>query len=100
MSEMETVPRLPFGFAQRHGVILVPDETIGASVLYKSGLTTSVLAEVRRFAGVEIECREVDGPTFDRTLSSAYQDDTGEAMQMIEDLGDEMDLGSIADLIP
>ena len=97
---METVPRLPFGFAQRHGVILVPDEAVGASVLYKSGLTTSVLAEVRRFAGVEIECREVDGPTFDRTLSSAYQDDSGEAMQMIEDLGDDMDLGSIADLIP
>lgn len=100
MSETQSVPRLPFGFAQRHGVILIPGGAAGLSVLYKSGLTTEVLAEVRRFAGTEFECREVDVPTFDRNLSSAYEDDSDEAMQMIEDLGDDMDLGSIADLIP
>ncbi len=93
MSEQETVPRLPFGFAKRHGVILIPDEECGVSVIYKTGLSTQVLAEVRRFAGTTFECRLVDTPTFDRSLSSTYQDDTGEAMQMIEDLGEGMDLG-------
>ncbi|MCZ6502654.1 MAG: type II secretion system ATPase GspE [Gammaproteobacteria bacterium] len=100
MDEQKPVPRLPFGFAKRHGVILMPDEDSGLSVLYKAGLTTEALAEVRRFAGAAFECREVDIPTFDRNLSSTYQNDSDEAMQMIEDLGDEMDLGSIADLIP
>ncbi len=100
MSETAAIPRLPFGFAKRHGVILMPDSEQGMAVLYKKGLTTEVFAEVRRFAGADFDCREVDMATFDRNLSSAYQDDTGEAMQMIEDLGDEMDLGSIVDLIP
>lgn len=100
MSEIKTVPLLPFGFAQRHGVLLIPDPKTGPSVLYKSGLTTAVLAEVGRFAGSEFACREVNSATFDRNLSSAYEGDTGEAMQMIEDLGDDMDLSSIADLIP
>ncbi|MFP6808505.1 MAG: type II secretion system ATPase GspE [Pseudomonadales bacterium] len=100
MSEIETVQRLPFGFAKRHGVVLIPDESNGLSALYKKGLTAEVFAEVRRFAGTNIACREVDIATFDRNLSSAYQDDTGEAMQMIEDLGEGMDLGSIVDMIP
>ena len=100
MRNQDTVPRLPFGFAKRHGVILIPDKNHGVSVIYKKGLTTQALAEVRRFAGTAFECRLVDTLTFDRNLSSAYQDDTGEALQMIEDLGEGMDLGSIADLIP
>ena len=100
MGKMKTVPRLPFGFAKRHGVILMPDEDHELVVLYKAGLTTEVLAEVRRFAGGAFDCREVDTPTFKRNLSSTYQDDSGEAMQMIEDLGEGLDLGSIADLIP
>ncbi|MBQ74572.1 MAG: type II secretion system protein GspE [Gammaproteobacteria bacterium] len=100
MDETKTVSRLPFGFAKRHRVILMPKEDSGLVVVYKVGLTNQVLAEVRRFTGADFECREVDSPTFDRNLSSTYQDDSGEAMQMIEDLGEEMDLGSIADLIP
>lgn len=76
------------------------DEDDEFAVLYKAGLTTGVLAEVRRFAGEAFACREVDRSTFDRNLSSTYQNDSDEAMQMIEDLGDELDLGSIADLIP
>ena len=100
MNETETPSRLPFGFAKRHSVILMPSKDSGLQVVYKAGLTNQVLAEVRRFTGADFECREVDAPTFDRNLSSTYQDDSGEAMQMIEDLGEEMDLDSIADLIP
>jgi len=103
MNELEKIKRLPFSFAKRHGVILVPNtgESLETStVLYKSGLSTMVLAEVRRFSGSSFNCEEVDEPTFDQKLTLAYQNDTGEAMQMIEDLGGDMDLGSLADAIP
>ncbi len=100
MTEIGSISQLPFGFAKRHGVILTEDEASGLTVLYKNGLEAGILAEVRRVAGKSFSVREVDGPTFDKSLSLGYQNDSGEAMQMIEDLGGEMDLDSIADLIP
>ncbi|MBD3648374.1 MAG: type II secretion system ATPase GspE, partial [Pseudomonadales bacterium] len=69
-------------------------------VLHKRGLKPGVLAEVRRFVGRPIMCREVDADTFDAQLSASYQDDSGEAFQMMEGLGEDMDLSSLADMIP
>lgn len=101
MSEIYESRRLPFSFAKRYGVLLLPEHREGArSVIYKSGLSPRVLAEVRRFASQRLECREVDAETFDNRLSVAYQNDAGEAFQMMEDLGEDMDLGSLVDMIP
>jgi general secretion pathway protein E len=106
LSEILANKRLPFSFAKRHGVLLIPYIANSAEnpnlgqVIYKAGLDATVLAEVRRFSGQAFSCVEVDEATFDQRLSLAYQNDTGEAMQMIEDLGGDMDLGSLADAIP
>lgn len=89
--------RLPFGFAQRNGVLL--DQQDGA-VLYKTGLSPLVFAEVQRFVGQHVAFRQVDASTFDSELSQSYQNDSDEATQMIEDLGDDMDLSSIMDSLP
>ena len=101
MSVARSKMRLPFSFAKRHGVLLLQSdgETAGA-VLFKPGIEPSVLMEVRRFVGTAITLKEVDNSTFDRQLSSTYQNDAGEAMQMIEGLGEGMDLSSLADMIP
>lgn len=97
----QTMTRLPFGFAKRHGVLLLPRPNgQKLSVIFKSGIDPNVLAEVRRVTGESFECEEVDTPTFDDRLADTYQNDSGEAMQMIEDLGDEMDLSSIVNMIP
>ncbi|MBT4160783.1 MAG: type II secretion system ATPase GspE [Gammaproteobacteria bacterium] len=97
----EAVPNqmLPFGFAQRHGVVLVSGNA-DAELLYHQGLSLGVLAEVRRVAGVDLQTRQVDRATFDKVLSDAYQNDSEAAMQMIEDLGEEVDLSSLVDSIP
>ena len=102
MSEMKLNQRLPFSFAKRHGVLLLPleGESDGPEVVYKAGLSPDALAEVRRFLGTSFRCKQVDSPTFDKRLSLTYQDDTGAAMQMIEELGEEMDLDSLAEMIP
>lgn len=93
--------RLPFGFAKRHGVLLLADEASDVwEAIYKPGLTPDALAEVRRFAARPLRFREVDTPSFDQHLSTAYHEDSGEAMQRIEGLGDDMDLSSLAELIP
>ncbi|MBV1876389.1 MAG: type II secretion system ATPase GspE [Pseudomonadales bacterium] len=101
MSQMDLNRRLPFTFAKRHGVLLLPrnDET-PREVVFKPGMSPQVMAEIRRFIGASFACKEVDVATFDRHLSLTYQDDSGEAMQMIEGLGEEMDLDSLVDAIP
>ncbi|MEX2326101.1 MAG: ATPase, T2SS/T4P/T4SS family, partial [Pseudomonadales bacterium] len=96
-----TSDRLPFSFAKRHGVLLAgADERGTRRAFHKPGLDLGALAEVRRVAGGPIEFVEVDTPTFDQHLSTAYQTDSGDAMQMIEGLGDDMDLSSLAEMIP
>jgi general secretion pathway protein E len=101
MSQAESKLRLPFSFAKRHGVLLMSgDGEAPRGVLFKSGVAPAALMEVQRFAGTAIAPEEVDDPTFDSQLSRTYQNDSDEAMQMIEGLGDGMDLSSLADLIP
>ncbi|MFT4631194.1 MAG: general secretion pathway protein E [Candidatus Pseudothioglobus sp.] len=101
MSQVESRLRLPFSFAKRHGVLLMSGDGVASrGVLFKSGVEPAVLMEVQRFAGTAIAPEEVDGPTFDSQLSRTYKNDSDEAMQMIEGLGDGMDLSSLADLIP
>ena len=53
MSEVAHRNRLPFRFAKRHGVILLPadEEGVERNVVFKRGMPATALAEVRRFAG-------------------------------------------------
>ena len=97
-----TEARLPFSFARRYAVLLLPQDhgVNPRSALYTRGVTPRTLAEVRRFARVPVKFKEVDQSTFDKNLGSTYQNDSEEAMLMIEGLGDDMDLTSLADAIP
>lgn len=92
--------RLPFGFAKRHGVVLLPPiNEAKRAVVYREGMRPVVLAELRRFIGEPFDCMQVEQVEFDQCLSTTYQNDSDDAMQMIEDLGEEMDLSRLADSI-
>ncbi|MCG8314469.1 MAG: type II secretion system ATPase GspE [Pseudomonadales bacterium] len=92
--------RLPFAFAKRNGVVIENINAQEARVAYKHGLKPVVIAELRRFIGMPITFSEVDDGEFDRRLTLAYENDSSEAMQMVEGLGDELDLASLADSVP
>lgn len=94
------VRRLPFSFAKRHGVLLDSISDGRVLIHFKPGVKPSIIAEVQRFIGGPAEFQEVDGSEFDNRLSAAYQDDSSEAMQMVEGIGDEFDLASLADSVP
>lgn len=94
-----TVTRLPFMFAKRHGVLL--DSSDGQSkVIHAPNVTLAAIAEVGRFMDSSTPFEEVEQEEFDRALALSYQNDTSESMQMVEGMGDEMDLASLADLVP
>ena len=90
---------LPFSFARRYGVFLEPGPD--APVLcHRADLSPQVLAEVGRVLRRPFTSRVLDDSEFDRALAQAYQRDSTATMQMVEDLGGEMDLASLANSVP
>ncbi len=92
--------RLPFTFAKKNGVILTRNDDGDAVVLFRPGAVKSALAEANRIAGGKARFATVDPGQFDHALNSAYQNDSAEAMQMVEGIGDDMDLASLAESVP
>jgi general secretion pathway protein E len=96
------MPTLPFAFARRFGVVLdsQPNANGAYEVAAKSQPRLSTLAEIRRIAKHPTIIRIVAADEFDQLLSAAYSQDSNEAKQMVEDLGGEMDLASLASALP
>jgi general secretion pathway protein E len=92
--------RLPFSFAKRHGVVIEQIGDVDAMVAYKPGMTPATIVEIRRYLGMPIQFNEVNEAEFERRLSKAYENNSNDAMQMVEGLGDDMDLASLANSVP
>ncbi|MBZ2168179.1 MULTISPECIES: type II secretion system ATPase GspE [Marinobacter] len=92
--------RLPFTFAKRNGVILTRSEEGEAVILVRPGASHSALAEANRVSGGRAKFSTIDPDHFDHALNAAYQNDSAEAMQMVEGIGDDMDLASLAESVP
>ena len=93
---------LPFAFARRFSVVIT-GRNLGdgkADVACKAQLALPTLAEVRRLAKREIGVRVVGEEEFEQLLTDTYSRDSSEARQMVEDLGEEMDLASLANSVP
>ncbi|MAK89883.1 MAG: type II secretion system protein GspE [Oceanospirillaceae bacterium] len=91
--------RLPFGFAKRFGV-LVEGKDDQITVYHKDGLQTAVILEIQRYLARPFRFEAVTPEEFERRLGLAYQSDSSETMEMVEGLGDDMDLASLADSVP
>ena len=93
------IPRLPFAFAKRFGIVL-DKRPQGFVAAHKDGLQPHILLEVQRFLGKHFTLEAVGSDDFERILGQVYQTDSSGAMDMVEGLGDEMDLASLADSVP
>ncbi len=108
--EAKVMGKLPFTFAKRHGVVFkLPEEDISVSAtpasnvveaVIKKDTPISALSEARRFAGKSVQFSEVTEEEFEAVLSQVYQDNSGEAMAAMEDIGDDMDLFKLAEEMP
>ncbi len=88
--------RLPFSYAKRHGV-LITDSSAGTPVLAcLPGVKPEILLEAQRYFETPFEMQTVDTNAFDRLLQQAYEDRSGETMEAVEGLGDELDLDTAA----
>ena len=79
--------RLPFAFAKRHGVLIQGVKDGHTEAIYRQGISTLSLAEVRRFVGGPVKFTCVDPESFDDQLQISYE--SGAAITMMEGLDDE-----------
>ncbi len=90
--------RLPFAFARRHGVILL--ERGGELHLgLREGAALTAVQEAQRVIGMRLPMQWLPQADFDQALGAAYQHDSSAAMLMVEGLGNDLDLASLADQI-
>ena len=93
------VDQLPFTFARQHGVLL---DSSGSHpvVLFRPGLTSTVVAELSRRLGPAYHLQEISEHDFQQRLSQAFARDNSVAVQVAEDLGADVNLNRLADEIP
>ncbi|UCC57062.1 MAG: type II secretion system ATPase GspE [Gammaproteobacteria bacterium] len=92
--------RPSFLFARRHGVLVAGEENGKVKVLHRSGIDPKVLVELRRFMNCPLSLQSVDDEQFEALLAGTYEQDSSEAMQMMGDLGEDMDLFHVAQQLP
>ncbi|WP_199610509.1 type II secretion system ATPase GspE [Flocculibacter collagenilyticus] len=96
---VQPITRLPFGFAKRHGVLLGQHEGQYRAVI-KPDTNVKVLLEVRRTLQTAFTVDTMNPDEFDALLEASYQRDSSETQQIMEDIGNEVDLFSLADELP
>lgn len=92
--------RLPFSFAKRFNLVL-ERESSRVTLYYVAPLAIEALLEVRRVVSADFVLQAVSSDEFERKLTQAYQRDSSEARQLMEDIGaDSDDFFSLAEDLP
>jgi general secretion pathway protein E len=92
---------LPFAFAKRHGVLASGQDEQGRTIIACRGsVSAQVMAEVRRFLHTPLTIRQIAPEQFDNMLQSAYESKAAQAMQMMGEIGEELDLSHVAQQLP
>ncbi|MGD8785053.1 MAG: type II secretion system ATPase GspE [Thioalkalispiraceae bacterium] len=99
--DVETVsagPRkLSYSYAKRHGVIVSEVSPVTVEVTVREGASNTPLQELRRHYKRPLKLNSVTADEFEKLLQEKYETSSGdEAVEMMEGLGEELDLTSIA----
>ena len=92
--------RPPFMFAKRHGVLVTGEENGKVVVIHTANIDPVAVVELRRLMGQPLKLQLVDQAQIDSKLAVTYEQDSNEAMLMMGDIGDDMDLMHVAEHLP
>ncbi|MFM1885243.1 MAG: hypothetical protein RL026_400 [Pseudomonadota bacterium] len=93
------LPRLPFAFARRHGVVITGGADGTLACICRADAQGPALAEVRRWAGLPLQVQRVDADLFDRQLQLAYEGGA-DSLQGVEGLEESTNLADLAQDLP
>ena len=94
------LPRLPFAFAKRYGVLVDELEGDVASVVCREGVSCQTITELQRFLSTSIALEEVPSAEFDLRLQRRYEQGSEQAITAADDFDDDLDLFQVADQLP
>eukprot|EP00487_Bulimina_marginata_P002096 TRINITY_DN1492_c0_g1_i2.p1 TRINITY_DN1492_c0_g1~~TRINITY_DN1492_c0_g1_i2.p1 ORF type:complete len:114 (+),score=24.74 TRINITY_DN1492_c0_g1_i2:151-492(+) len=78
---------IPFAFAKRHSVLVTTDEESGAYILHcLQSVDFDILLEIRRLLKAPFSLDYQEAAAFELLLTQAYQRDSSEAQQMMENI--------------
>jgi general secretion pathway protein E len=89
-----------YQFAKRHGVLVAGIDDGHMQVLCAQEPQIDLVTELRRRLGHPLSIRRIEPGRFDSLLRQAYGRGQSEATQMVDDLGDDVDLARLAYEIP
>ncbi len=94
------LPRLPFTFAKRHGVLVngINDNTI--DVICREGISSGAIVELQRFVMLPVKLNEVTSSEFDHLLQLTYEQGSEQAKEAADDFDEDLDLFQVADQLP
>lgn len=90
---------IPYAFAKRHGVLIGQVSADHVQLLYRDTLNPFTLNEVRRLIGKPLQLSATTDEQFEALLAQTYERDSGQAMAMMEDVSEELDLDQLAETI-
>ncbi len=99
-NEVTAPKRLPFAYAKRQGVLLNYIEDGIATISHKAAITTTTIAELRRYFGMPIKLQSLEDEVFNAELQQIYEHGSGDAMEAMGNLGEDMDLSRLAQELP
>ncbi len=92
---------LPYSFCRRYGVLIERDAGDHLVVLRRAGGPVEALLEIHRITGgVQLKVREIPEEEFSETLNRYYESGSWQSLDMMDGIGDELDLNQIADSLP
>lgn len=92
-------PLLPFSWARQHGVLAV-DGQHGIQIYCHPDTSHAALMEAYRCLPGEPALARLEAEAFDQRLVAHYQQESGQAQKMIDDLGGELDFYALAEELP
>jgi len=90
---------LPYAFAKRYGVLLGQIDETQVQLLHYEPIQFAVLSEVRRLVGRPVSLSDTNREQFEALLAQTYEQGSDQAMAMMEDVSEELDLDQLAETI-
>ena len=92
---------LPYSFCRRYGVLIEKDAGDHLMVLRRAGGPVEALLEIHRITGgAQLKVREIPEEEFSETLDRYYESGSWQSLDMMDGIGDDLDLNQIADSLP
>ncbi|MFT6153375.1 MAG: general secretion pathway protein E [Bermanella sp.] len=98
VEEQETLQKLPYGFAKRFSVVVETNEDGITTAWHTDQTPLSAKLECLRTLGQKIRFEAVTESDFETHLARIYQQ-AADSREAMEELGEDMDLASLANMI-